>query len=131
MKRNVFILISALFLFNSCNKNNPSAPKILSGTTWVVTRVDFETTNTSQTFNDTISFIDDSQYTHNQNTRAYNIGSYNAEPNYYFLWEDCTLFGDDIEARVNPDIITQGDLNGIEFNQVISDNAIYVWMHKI
>ena len=118
-------------LFVSCNKNNPGAKKVLSGSTWVVTRIDFPATNSSQVLSDTIHFLNTEQYSYDQTTNPYRIGNYNAEEKYYFLWENCTIFGDDVEAWLDPEIIDQGILNGIEFNKIADDNSIYVWMHKI
>ena len=128
---NSVLIVLISLIITSCSKNNPGATEILSGSTWVVTRVDFEATNTSQVFTDTISFINTEQYIHNQITNSYRIGNYNSEQKYYLLWENCVIFSDDVEANLNPDIIDQGLLNGIEFNKLLNNNSIYVWMHRI
>jgi hypothetical protein len=124
-----FVFISIYFI--SCGKNNPEAANCLSETTWIVTRVDLENTNSSLILADTVDFINSSAYLYNQKAYTYRIGNYNSEQNYYLLWEDCVIFGDDVEAQLNTDIIKQGLINGVKFNKVADNTSIYVWMHKI
>lgn len=113
--------------YNGSEPNN-----ILSGTTWVITKVVSGLSTTSPY--DTLRFISNNRYTLNQNAqRPYTYsqitGSTNKSVTLYYFYP---FGGSNYSGQISPYAVEDGQLNNIEFTDLQNDTKIIkTWLKKI
>lgn len=127
----VFALAFTVIAFSiGCNKNN-QGNDALTGSTWVVTRIDNSGTNSSVVLNDTIEFISRTKYRINGKEYFYSIGLFNGEENYYCNIENYVELGGDIQGYIDPEAIENGAINSTPFTRDFDSTIFYLWLTKL